>query len=188
MNDRPTPETEDADYVVDSDERVFVCIDFARRLERERDEAREQAAFAWKAKSKADDYVVTIKRERDEAREHAENLQETIKTDRQVSAGEAMYRGGLLAKVASLEKKIDGNHAALLAMEKMLYAERALADRLGDALEQCAEDSEELLGERAWWAKEPRCRYQERYLETVGNKERASLAIKAWKEARNGKA
>lgn len=40
-----TPETEDADYMIDGDERVYVCIDFARRLERERDEARKVAEF-----------------------------------------------------------------------------------------------------------------------------------------------
>ena len=39
-----TPETDDADYCVDNhDERVYVCIDFARKLEIERNEARALA-------------------------------------------------------------------------------------------------------------------------------------------------
>jgi len=41
--------------------------------------------------------------------------------------------------------------------------------KLREALENCREDSIELLGERDWWKEEPRCGYQERYAQTAKN-------------------
>lgn len=46
MNDRPTPET-DAAVVASNGQWSFVLRDTCKRLERERDEARDQLA-AWK--------------------------------------------------------------------------------------------------------------------------------------------
>lgn len=96
-NERPTPETDEAQFGTNR-----VSVNFARRLERERDEARE---------------------------------------------------------------RLDGNHAALLAMEKMLYAERALADRLAEVLQRIA--NEDYRGNRPH-----HCAV-------------AYYGVKAWKEARN---
>ena len=64
--------------------------------------------------------------------------------------------------------------------------ERALADRLAGLLENCREDSCELLGERGWWKDEPRCDYSKRYDETAENITMADAALAAWKEARRG--
>ena len=52
-------------------------------------------------------------------------------------------------------------------------------DALAKALEECKEDSIELLGERDWWKDEPRCDYARRYRETRENITRADeiLAI-----------
>jgi hypothetical protein len=52
-------------------------------------------------------------------------------------------------------------------------------DRLAEALEQCREDSIELLGERDWWQNEPRCDYQKRYQETRDNVTRADEALQS---------
>jgi hypothetical protein len=93
MSDRPTPETDAAEYLISvgrKNDEWLVQSDFARKLERERDEAREQTAM-WKANH---DNQVSLKamlmdrpdlgdrasriaeliRERDEAREKYDNL------------------------------------------------------------------------------------------------------------------
>lgn len=46
MNDRPTPETDAESCYPDSNLGECVCADFARKLERERDEAREAFVIA----------------------------------------------------------------------------------------------------------------------------------------------
>ena len=71
-------------------------------------------------------------------------------------------------------------------LERELAAERALADRLAGLLENCRDDSCELLGERGWWKDEPRCDYSKRYDETAENIAMADEALAAWKEARRG--
>jgi hypothetical protein len=52
-------------------------------------------------------------------------------------------------------------------------------DMIAAALEDCREDSIELLGERDWWQLENRCRYQERYQETQDNITRADAALQS---------
>jgi chromosome segregation ATPase len=52
-------------------------------------------------------------------------------------------------------------------------------DRLAEALQECREDSVELLGERDWWQNEPRCDYQKRYQETRDNVTRADEALQS---------
>ena len=56
---------------------------------------------------------------------------------------------------------------------------REQRDRLAEALENCREDSIELLGERDWWQLENRCRYQERYQTTRDNVTRADAALQS---------
>jgi len=79
------------------------------------------------------------------------------------------------------------NQAAdrLEELERELAAERALADRLAASLEDCRDDSAELLSEHSWWQDEPRCGYAERYKENAKNITRAVKALAAWKDARN---
>jgi hypothetical protein len=45
------------------------------------------------------------------------------------------------------------------------------------ALEECKEDSIELLGERSWWKDEPRSDYKKRYEETSENITRADKIL-----------
>ena len=52
-------------------------------------------------------------------------------------------------------------------------------DRLAQALENCREDSIELLGERDWWQLENRCDYQQRYQDTRDNVTNADAALQS---------
>ena len=58
---------------------------------------------------------------------------------------------------------------------------RKQRDTLVKALEQCLEDSEELLAERDWWKNEPRCSYQKDHAELVARVEKAKQALAAVK-------
>jgi hypothetical protein len=53
---------------------------------------------------------------------------------------------------------------------------RAAADDMFAALNDCREDTCELIAERDWWKEEPRCRYDVRYQEM---KDRLNAAIAA---------
>jgi chromosome segregation ATPase len=52
-------------------------------------------------------------------------------------------------------------------------------DRLAEALENCREDSIELLGERDWWQLENRGDYQQRYQTTRDNVTHADAALQS---------
>ena len=52
-------------------------------------------------------------------------------------------------------------------------------DRLATALENCREDSIELLGERDWWQLENRGDYQQRYQTTRDNVTHADAALQS---------
>lgn len=115
-------------------------------------------------------------RERDEALAYADKL----------AAG---LPEGMLPK--DVEVLRDANLALAVerdALQEQLDAERALADRLAEALKQCREDSAELLGERAhddWSPEEIKTLMRERdealceYLRPIDE------ALAAWKEARS---
>jgi hypothetical protein len=64
-------------------------------------------------------------------------------------------------------------------LERELTAMTEQRDRLAEALENCREDSIELLSERDWWQLENRCRYQERYQTTRDNVTRADAALQS---------
>ena len=97
--------------------------------------------------------------------------------------------------IATMRKVADGHNVRdcldrvasdrLEELERELAAERALADRLAASLEDCRDDSAELLSEHSWWQDEPRCGYAERYKENAKNITRAVKALAAWKDARN---
>ena len=74
MNNRPTPET-DAAWKEGNAIREWTC----RKLERERDEAREDLEFRRGLYKVQEEYLETARRERDEAREDAERWQELYK-------------------------------------------------------------------------------------------------------------
>jgi hypothetical protein len=85
---------------------------------------------------------------------------------------------------ADIGATIDEAADRLEELERELAAERALADRLAASLEDCRDDSAELLSEHSWWQDEPRCGYTERYKENAKNITRAVETLAAWKEAR----
>jgi hypothetical protein len=66
-------------------------------------------------------------------------------------------------------------------LQKDLDAAIVERDTLIKALEECKEDSIELLGERSWWKDEPRSDYARRYKETQDNITRADAALAAVK-------
>jgi hypothetical protein len=87
-------------------------------------------------------------------------------------------------RLEKLEEQLAANHAAIKLMGKWLEDERALADKLAASLEDCRDDSAELLSDHSWWQDEPRCGYAERYKENAKNITRAVEALATWKEAR----
>ena len=88
--------------------------------------------------------------------------------------------------LATEREQLAANHEATNLMGKWLEQERELADKLAGLLENCREDSCELLGQRGWWKDEPRCDYSKRYDETAEKIAMADEALTAWKEARRG--
>jgi hypothetical protein len=71
MNNIPTPETDAAIWLYYDNGQPFEVIDtdFARKLERERDEARTDLEFRRGLYKVQEQYLETARRERDEARE-----------------------------------------------------------------------------------------------------------------------
>ena len=78
MNERPTPETDDVAWLSNLLQYETVDANFARRLERERDEARDAAekAKAYKRVLKEDN--AKLRRERDKARDDTRVLLKEI--------------------------------------------------------------------------------------------------------------
>ena len=64
-------------------------------------------------------------------------------------------------------------------LEEELTAAREQRDKLAQALENCREDSIELLGERDWWQLENRGDYQQRYQTTRDNVTHADAALQS---------
>ena len=67
------------------------------------------------------------------------------------------------------------NHATGTPLSKAIEQR----DRLAEALENCREDSIELLGERDWWQLENRGDYQQRYQTTRDNVTHADAALQS---------
>lgn len=70
-------------------------------------------------------------------------------------------------------------------LERELAEARKQRDRLVKALEQCLEDSEELLAERYWWKDESRCDYQKDHAELAARVQKAKQALAAVKGGSN---
>jgi chromosome segregation ATPase len=54
-------------------------------------------------------------------------------------------------------------------------------DALAEALEECLEDSQELLSERGWWKDESRCGYKKCYEELLARIEKTKQTLAAVK-------
>lgn len=70
MNERPTPETNKEANWTDA-VGWYVTLEFAKTMERQRDDAREQAKLGWLRNSETDLFYGEALKERDEARENA---------------------------------------------------------------------------------------------------------------------
>jgi hypothetical protein len=81
MNDRPTPETDAEAFVATYDyfEKVdVVLVSFAERLERQRDEAREQLTQAIGSRSQYQVKMIRAEEALKESRAHAERLADAL--------------------------------------------------------------------------------------------------------------
>jgi chromosome segregation ATPase len=87
----------------------------------------------------------------------------------------------IVALCRRLECQRDGLHAYSAELLELCGTLRKERDALVKALEECKEDSIELLGERDWWKDEPRSDYKKRYEETLNNIARADAALAAVK-------
>ena len=77
MNTQPTPETDREDIIITKGKPThWVSQEFARRLKRERDEARETLAATLRAWQEAQEKIIAVTEERDEAREVLKITQE----------------------------------------------------------------------------------------------------------------
>lgn len=110
-------------------------------------------------------------------------MSDTPRTDAAWEAALRLPGGGYSANPNTLGLAVEMSRFAK-ELERELDAERAIADRLAASLEDCRDDSAELLSDHSWWQDEPRCGYAERYKENAKNITRAVEALAAWKEAR----
>jgi uncharacterized coiled-coil DUF342 family protein len=163
MNDTPTPET-DALY---RDDHRPNLIEHARKLERERDEARE---YADKLAEGLPDGM----------------LPKDVEVLREANLGLATELATVTAQRDEARETIatmEIRHAAVMLHTQSIVDEanqfREQRDRLAEALRYCREDSAELLGERDWWQSEPRCDYAKRWQETHDNLTRADEALQS---------
>jgi hypothetical protein len=86
-----------------------------------------------------------------------------------------IYGGKTIAEQYEIASRI----ANLPDLERQRDTAIAERDALVEALEECREDSIELLGERDWWKDEPRDLYKKRYKENQDNIARADAALAA---------
>jgi hypothetical protein len=111
-------------------------------------------------------------------------MTETPETDAAewgITPNDMVVRSGLARKLEhernglhALHNKNAAYSAELLELCETLRKER---DALVKALEECREDSIELLEERSWWQNEPRCGHKKRYEETSENITRADKIL-----------
>ena len=75
MNTQPTPETDREDIIITKGKPThWVSQEFARRLKRERDEARETLAATLRAWQTAQEKIIAVTTQRDEAREELTDM------------------------------------------------------------------------------------------------------------------
>lgn len=91
--------------------------------------------------------------------------------------GKYTYTHPIVELCRRLERQRDGLKSAADYASDFLYIAIAQRDALVTALEQCKEDSIELLEERSWWKNEPRCDYGKRYKDIENNIARADAAL-----------
>ena len=177
--DTDTPET---DTFLISGKAHYMAGEFARKLERERDEWKakfiqqnkdlgceqmDPNGTIWDYAKKVQSEILTVTKELDEAQKDiifwqslAEGRRRTEDADSELW-GEAGLIAATMRCVDALGEVTDQR------------------DKLAEALKQCREDSVELLGERDWWKNEPRLNYDKHYQKTRDNVTRADAALQS---------
>ena len=167
LGQRPTPRTDAA-----ANESIVKVYETSKQLEREVAEARGQIDSWQKLALSAE----VLRKKAETERDNAESDRKQAEADTLRALHE---RNEARETIAEMETR----HAAVMLHTQGVVDEsnatRGQRDRLAAALRACREDSCELLGERAWWADEPRCDYRKRYDETAENIARADEALAA---------
>ena len=174
MNDTPTPDTDEHEFPCmtwpSQDHPMVVRAAFARKLERERDEAREETIrtreFMDHGFAKAQEELAAVTEQRDEAREQLAEIEDKMRVELGGHPNSKLW--GEAGLIAATMRCVD-------ALDEVTEQR----DRLAEALQACREDSVELLGERCFWQNEPRCDYDKRYQETRNNVTRADEALQS---------
>jgi antitoxin component of MazEF toxin-antitoxin module len=119
---------------------------------------------------KLENELTAVTEQRDEARGQRDELQQWKNDQMTVNSGWDMQTVGELLGLRIGE-------AITLNIEPKIRELINQRDRLAEALEECKEDSIELLGERNWWKDEHRSDYKKRYEETSENITRADKIL-----------
>jgi antitoxin component of MazEF toxin-antitoxin module len=114
--------------------------------------------------------LAAVTEQRDEAREQRDKLQQWKNDQMTVNSEWDVQTVGKLLGLRIGE-------SITLNIEPKIRELINQRDRLAEALEECKEDSIELLGERDWWQNEPRCGHKKRYEETSENITRADKIL-----------
>ena len=113
-----TPETDDADYCIDDyTENVYVCIEFCRKLERERNQAiakeqdatelcKRMIALAEKLEAERNQ----ARKERDELHDVCNRIAEHVVNDPQMALAELLAMDGILRKALEKLKETKNNN------------------------------------------------------------------------------
>jgi hypothetical protein len=163
-------------------------LDHAKKLERQRDEAREQrdafikeieiANERLRGKKHPDDNGIMVDGEVDikQLLEQRDGLKSAADCASDLLYTAIAERDEARSRFNEIDLCQNGQSPCKWSLK--LIHER---DALVKALEECKEDSIELLGERSWWKDEPRSDYKKRYEETQNNIARADAALAAVK-------
>lgn len=198
---RPTPETDAEVKDFDAPWLYYVNADFARKLERERDEAREELQqwkmlCAWGGTPEHIDQFIKGQQSRIHQAQDIEETCEQLERDLNEALAKlsTVYRwiernhsDGFIdsqSHLQNLDRVADAWHDKLEDMQRELGKTRDQLEAMReaikegyDALTECVDDSGELLAERGWWRDEPRCGYQARYDEHKQRIEDAEAAL-----------
>jgi len=120
MNTQPTPETDAAYKNHAADMHDHIPLDFARRLERERDKARFDLDFRRRLGDLQNKTIDDLTKQRDEAREYADKLAEGLPEGMLPKDVEVLREAnlGLATNIAAVTEQRDMLAVALERLEK----------------------------------------------------------------------
>jgi len=164
----------DGFHIHTGEEAKGLC-EILNKLERERDEAREELS-EWRILNGwggTPEIIHDFIKGQQTRIHHAQDLEEEL-------AAVTEQRDRLGEEIKQLKSQLTRTQGAVTISRNGYVQElEQQRDRLAEALRECREDSVELLGEREWWQNEPRCDYQKRYQETRDNVTRADETLQS---------